>query len=177
MSDREDGRREQEGGRDRLREQESGRDRRTSDSADGGDGEEDRDGGWGLSLPPIRLPRVVSLPFRLPIPRRPRSPPTRRRLLAVALVVDAVDAVLALQVGTSGQYARALAVVVAALVLVGRRGVLAGWEVAAVAAGVPITGVVPTLTALAGLDLVGLGHPEEVQGDAEREGEPPDQRE
>jgi hypothetical protein len=137
----------------------------------------DEDDSWNLSLPPVRLPRVVSLPFRLPELRRPRSPPTRRRLFAVALAVDAVDAALAFQVGPVGQYARSALVVLVALALFGRRGVLAAWEVIAVVVGVPAVGVAPTLGALAGLDLLGLGHPEEVQGDAEREGEPPDQRE
>ena len=148
-----------------------------SDREDGGDSEEERSGGWGLSLPPIRLPRVVSLPVHLPVLRRPRSPPTGRRLLAVTLAVDAVDAVAVLQVGTGGQYARSVVLVGVTVVLFGRLGVLAAWEGAAVAAGVSVVGVAPTLTTLAGLDLLGLGHPEEVQRDAESEGEPPDQRE
>jgi hypothetical protein len=133
---------------------------------------DDEDGGVRFWLPPIRLPPLFPDGVALVLPAGPSGRP---RLLAAAVLADGVDAALLLGGAPIPGYARAVGVVALAGVLLGRRGVLAGWELLA-AAVLPVAAVFPTLTALL-VDLVGLGHPEEIEGDAEREGEPPDERE
>lgn len=142
--------------------------------------EAERDDGIRFTLPPIRLPPLFPGEFRLRIPaaERPRTPVTRRRLLAAAALADLLDGALAVSVASPvPAYARALAVAVLGVLLVGRAGLLALWEVVVVALGAPLAAAAPTLTALLALDFLRLGDPEQVQGDAQREGEPPDDRE
>jgi len=139
----------------------------------GTDGDDGDDSGVRSWLPPIRLPPLF--PDRTSIVL-PAGPSGRPRLLAAALLADTLDAVLLLGGAPVPDVPRALGVVVLAGALLGWRGALAGWELVA-AAFLPVAAAFPTLTVLAVSDLVGLGYPEEVDGDAEREGEPPDQRE
>ncbi|MFB6217994.1 MAG: hypothetical protein ABEH77_02275, partial [Halobacteriaceae archaeon] len=141
---------------------------------DGGRDDGSGDGGpirfW---LPPLRLPPLFPDRFRVALPARPRGRP---RVLLAAAVADLADATLLLGGAPVPGYARALGVAVLGWALLGRRGTLALWELGAVALFRPAAAA-PTLTLLAGLEFLGLGNPEQVQGDAEREREPPDERE
>lgn len=124
--------------------------RQNAGEADG-DGSSERESRSRFSLPPIRLPPFFPADFRLvfPVPGRVRG--TRvgaRGVLAIALVVDLVDAAMLLAV--PGQYLlwRSMGVVVLAAVAAGPAGLLSVWEPLAVAVGYPTATVLPSVTAL-----------------------------
>jgi hypothetical protein len=152
----------------------------------------DDDSGIRFTLPPMSLP-PVTLPDRirliLPVFERPERPERSRRVrvrtrsvVAALLVLDALDALLAL----NGSPAPWLRVVVGTIVsggVVGPVGLVYLWEGIAVTAGAGWLAVAPsaTLLLLARLvwkvDLLGRGHPEQVDGHPERERKDPDEDE
>ncbi|MFB6138276.1 MAG: hypothetical protein ABEJ42_08085 [Halobacteriaceae archaeon] len=99
-----------------------------------GDGEADEGRQFGLSfsLPPIRLPPVLSSDFEWALPPLipPRYRPGRRGRVAGALVLDATDAALALAGPPGATPARTVVGTALAIVAFGHAGVAYGWEVA-----------------------------------------------
>lgn len=124
-------------------------DRRRDDDAVDTD---DPDGGFSVSLPPVRLPPLFPDRFRVLWPGGGDGPATRasRRTTAAALVAfDVVDAALALSVDAPAvAAARALVGALVAAGTFGLPGVLYAAEGAAVLAGVGELTVAPTLTVL-----------------------------
>lgn len=137
-----------------------------------------------MSLPPVTLPDRIRL--ILPAFERPERPSRvrvrTRSVVAALLVLDAFDALLALR-GSPVPWLRVVVGAVVTGVIVGPVGVAYLWEGIAVAAGAGWLAVVPsaTLLLLARLvrkvNLLGRWHPEQVDGDAEREREYPDEDE
>jgi hypothetical protein len=142
--------------------------------------EEDDERGFRITLPPITLPDFFPEGFRPNFrpAERVRTPgASPLTVLALALLLDAADAALVL--AGAGGALPALLTAVLAVVLLGKLGALQLWEVLPVLlAPLSPLGAFPTLTALALLQLrgelhvLGVGHPEHVEGDAEREGQP-----
>ncbi|MFW5938112.1 MAG: hypothetical protein ACOCSN_04135 [Halanaeroarchaeum sp.] len=111
----------------------------------------DDDGRFGLRLPPFRLPAFFPDDFELvfPVPGRPRGRPLGTRwVLIFAIVVDFVDAVLALTVSGPPLAARSFVAFVFAVIVANVPGLLAIWEVLAVLAGTPSLTVFPSVTVL-----------------------------
>jgi len=139
-------------------------------------GDEEKSGfSLSFSLPPFQLPDFFPEGFRpnfRPAERVRVPGASARTILALAVLVDIADAALALE--HIGGPARALVVAVFGLVLLGRRGLAQAWELLPTLLFPPLAAA-PTLTALALLqfrgefDVLGGGHPEHVDGDAERE--------
>jgi|GEM_PF-4565287 len=136
-----------------------------------GTGDERR---FRITLPPIRLPDFFPDGFdpAFEPPERVRTAAASpRTLFAGALVLDAADAAFAFT-GIGGT-APTLVVSLLGTVLLGPVGLLNLWELL-----VPTLAAFPTLSALALLqfrgefDVLGRGHPEHVEGDAQREGQP-----
>lgn len=118
------------------------------------DDEEDRDGPkLSFTLPPISVPS-----FRLPDRFYVILPPKMRRReresgllshLLLAVLVDLVDAALALAAASSGiDLARALGGVVISFLLVGAPGLFYAWEGLAVLLGFARFTALPTATLL-----------------------------
>jgi hypothetical protein len=153
----------------------------------------DDDSGLGFTLPPMRLPPVtlperVRLVFPLfELPERPeRSSRVRVRtkhLVAVLLLFDLLDAILAVWFGSPVPWVRALVGVGLTALLVGPVSLLYLWEPLAAVFGVGWLAVVPSATLLLfvrvvrQLDFLGRRHPEQVDGNAERERKHPNEDE
>ncbi|WP_336036267.1 hypothetical protein [Halobacterium yunchengense] len=120
-------------------------------ATDGDDTVDDGDGGFSLSLPPIRLPPLFPEDFRVlwPVGGRPRGRVSRRGVAAALLAFDAVDAALALTVDAAAVTAvRVVAGSLVAAAAFGALGVAYVWEAAAALAGAGELGAAPTLTLL-----------------------------
>ncbi|MGM0399104.1 MAG: hypothetical protein ACQEQY_08955 [Halobacteriota archaeon] len=106
---------------------------------------------FGFRLPPFRLPEFFPDDFEvvLPVPGRARGRPVGTRwVLAVALLVDLVDALLALTVVGPALLARSFAVFVLSLAVASAVGLVAVWELVAVLSGHQLLTVVPSMTLL-----------------------------
>ncbi|EFW94059.1 hypothetical protein ZOD2009_02910 [Haladaptatus paucihalophilus DX253] len=153
----------------------------------------DDDSGLGFTLPPMHLP-PLSLPEQIrlvvplfKLPERPeRSSQVRVRtkyLVAALLLFDLLDAILAVGLGSPAPWLRALVGVGLTATLIGPASLLYLWEPLAVVFGVGWVTVVPSATLLLltrvvrQFDLLGRRHPEQVDGDAERERKHPDEDE
>jgi len=147
--------------------------------------EGDDDSGLGFTLPPMRLP-PLTLPERIrlvfplfELPERPeRSSRVRVRtkhIVAALLLFDLLDAILAVWFGSPAPWVRALVGVGLTALLVGPVSLLYLWEPLAAAVGVGWLAVVPSATLLLvarvvrQFDLFGRRHPEQVDGNTERE--------
>ena len=111
----------------------------------------DDDRRFGFRLPPFRLPAFFPNDFELsfPIPGRIRGRPVGTGwVLVFALLVDALDAVLALSVVGPALFARSFVVFVLAVVVADVVGLLAVWEVLAVLSGHAAITAFPSLTVL-----------------------------
>ena len=102
-------------------------------------------------LPPFRLPEFFPPDFELvlPIPGRVRGRSVGAgRVLAIALLVDVVDALLALTIAGPALLARSFVVVVLTVAVASGFGLLSVWELVAVLTGAPVLTAVPSTTAL-----------------------------
>jgi len=142
-----------------------------ADDRDAGTDDERR---FRITLPPIRLPEFFPEGFdpAFEPPEQVRTAvASPRTLFAGAVALDAVDAAFALT--GNGGTVTTLVVSLLGTVLLGPLGFLNLWEFFT-----PALAAFPTLSALALLqfrgefDVFGGGHPEHVEGDAQREGQP-----
>ncbi|UWG48837.1 hypothetical protein HSRCO_2575 [Halanaeroarchaeum sp. HSR-CO] len=111
----------------------------------------DDDWRFGFRLPPFRLPEFFPDDFEvvLPVPGRFRGRPVGTRwVLAVALLVDLVDALLVLTVVGPALLARSFVVFVISLAVAGAVGLVAVWELVAVLIGYQALTLVPSVTVL-----------------------------
>lgn len=131
------------------------------DGASGGTDDDERetaDRGFRFTLPPITLPPMFPEDFRFVIPavRRRTDGVATRTVLGLAVVLDTLDAALALGAASGDpalHWVRVGVGTLLAVVLVGTRGLAYGWEVLAVAGGLAAPTALPTLTALVLLGL------------------------
>ena len=111
----------------------------------------DDDPRFGFRLPPFRLPSFFPEDFELvfPVPGRVRGRPLGTRwVLVFAILVDVVDAVLALTVTGPVLAGRSFVVFVLAVVVAKDLGLVAIWEVLAVLTGATTITIVPSVTVL-----------------------------
>ncbi|MFW6265267.1 MAG: hypothetical protein ACOC2A_00645 [Halanaeroarchaeum sp.] len=111
----------------------------------------DDDRRLGFRLPPFRLPAFFPDDFEvvLPVPGRVRGRPVGTRwVLAVAVLVDLLDALLALTVAGPALLARSFVVFVLSLAVASAVGLAAVWELLAVLTGYQTVTVFPSVTVL-----------------------------
>lgn len=112
---------------------------------------DDEDGRFEFRLPPLRIPSfdLGDVEVSLPVPDRITGDPLGGRgVLALAVLVDVVDAALLLGLSEQALLVRSVVLLGVAPVLVGRVGLLAGWESIAVVLGSAEATAVPSLTLL-----------------------------
>lgn len=111
----------------------------------------DDDRRFGFRLPPFRLPAFFPDDFELvfPVPGHDRGRPLGTRwVLVFAIVIDVVDAVLALAMSGPALAGRSFVVFVLAVVVAKNLGLVAIWEVLAVLTGATTITIAPSLTVL-----------------------------
>ncbi|WP_050049078.1 hypothetical protein [Halanaeroarchaeum sulfurireducens] len=102
-------------------------------------------------LPPFRLPEFFPPDFELvlPVPGRVGGRTVGTEwVLAIALLVDVIDALLALTIAGPALLARSFAVVVLTVAIASGFGVLSVWELVAVLTGAPVLTAFPSTTVL-----------------------------
>ncbi|MFB6133385.1 MAG: hypothetical protein ABEJ55_00160 [Halanaeroarchaeum sp.] len=119
---------------------------------------DDEERGWGFHLPPLRIPSVDlgDIEMSLPVPERVAGEPLGPRgVLALAVVVDLLDAGLLLTLGDRGLIVRSLVVLGVSLAMFGWLGLSLAWEPVVAWLGVAVPTLVPSLTLLVTLRALG----------------------